>query len=84
MRSLTSTGKSEQIEPSVVPCRSNPAEAREVAGDWLVLRPGDDGYDDLGARAEGAPVEVERCSVCGLPFVTRGPERGVLVAPCGH
>ncbi len=62
----------------------HPSEAREVAGDWLVLRPGDDGYDDLGARAEGAPVEVERCSVCGLPFVTRGPERGVLVAPCGH
>lgn len=50
---------------------------------FLVARPGP-GFDDLGKRAVGPPLEVHRCSDCLLPYCTVGPERGVLVAPCGH
>jgi len=62
----------------------NPAEARDLFGDFLVVREGDPEWDALGSRNEPTPVEVEACHECGEPFVTVGPERGVFVAPCGH
>ena len=51
---------------------------------FLVLRPGDPGFDDAGVRAAATEVAVRLCSSCGYPHVTVGPERGRLVAPCGH
>lgn len=51
---------------------------------FLVCRPGDDGFDDLGVRSEGPVLAVRACSRCLVPFCTVGPEGGILVAPCGH
>lgn len=64
----------------------HPAEARAVAGDWLVLREGDPEWGELGRRAgaDAPRVEVLHCHRCREPFVTFGPEGDGLVAPCGH